>query len=173
MSNKDNHYVDNEKLFAEMVKYVGLYKRAKQAGEPLPRCPDYIGKCVSDIAHNLSTTRSFAAYPFREELIGDGIENTIRYLHNFDPEKTKNPFAYFTQIIFYAFLRRIDKEKKQLYIKHKLYENAVAFNLLATEHASDSDTSLSVTSNKHRDDRSNSLVERFEKKKPKKDGVKK
>lgn len=171
MSKKDNYYVDNDKLYEEMVKYIALYNTAKQNNKPLPRCPDYIGKCVSDIAHNLSSTRSFAAYPFREELIGDGIENTIRYLHNYNPEKT-NPFAYFTQIIYYAFLRRIDKEKKQLYIKHKLFESAATSNLLA-ENTSDDGTHLNIAMNKDHYERINSLVERFEKKKTKKkNGVK-
>ena len=39
-----------------------------------------------------------------------------------DSAKSKNPFAYFTQIVHYAFLRRIQKEKKQLDIKTKIIE---------------------------------------------------
>jgi len=61
-------------------------------------------------------------YMFRDDMISDGIENCVQYIHNFDPEKSKNPFAYFTQIIHYAFLRRIQKEKKQLEIKTKIIE---------------------------------------------------
>ncbi len=63
-------------------------------------------------------------------MISDGIENCVSYINNFDPEKSQNPFAYFTQIIYYAFLRRIQKEKKQLYIKHKSLEQSVLFNQL-------------------------------------------
>ena len=63
-------------------------------------------------------------------MISDGIENCVSYIHNFDPQKSNNPFAYFTQIIYYAFLRRIQKEKKQLYIKHKSLEQSVLFNTL-------------------------------------------
>jgi DNA-directed RNA polymerase specialized sigma24 family protein len=59
---------------------------------------------------------------FREDMISDGIENCVQYIHNFNPERSQNPFAYFTQIIHYAFLRRIQKEKKQLEIKNKIIE---------------------------------------------------
>ena len=61
---------------------------------------------------------------FKEDMISDGIENCVQYIHNFDPEKSQNPFAYFTQIIHYAFLRRIQKEKKQLEIKNKILERS-------------------------------------------------
>ena len=61
---------------------------------------------------------------FRDDMISDGIENCVQYIHNFDPAKSKNPFAYFTQIIHYAFLRRIQKEKKQLDIKTKIIERS-------------------------------------------------
>ena len=46
----------------------------------------------------------------------------MTYFRNFDETKSKNPFAYFTQIIYYAFLRRIQKEKKQTYVKYKATE---------------------------------------------------
>ena len=65
---------------------------------------------------------NFVNYMFRDDMISDGIENCVQYIHNFDPEKSRNPFAYFTQIIHYAFLRRIQKEKKQLDIKNKIIE---------------------------------------------------
>jgi len=74
------------------------------------------------IATHLSYKPNFVNYMFREDMISDGIENCVQYIHNFDPEKSKNPFAYFTQIIHYAFLRRIQKEKKQLDIKTKIIE---------------------------------------------------
>jgi len=63
-------------------------------------------------------------YMFKDDMICDGIENCVRYIHNFNPEKSKNPFAYFTQIIYYAFLRRISQEKKQLEIKNKILEKS-------------------------------------------------
>lgn len=127
---KPNYYVDNKKLYTEMVKYVNEYKECKEKGIQTPRCPEYIGECVWKIANGLSITRNFVGYTFRDDMIGDGVENTIRYLHNFDPDKTNNPFAYFTQIIYYAFLRRIEKEKKQTYIKYKVTEDSIAMNTL-------------------------------------------
>lgn len=113
-----------------MVKYITEYRRCKEAGIQTPRCPEYIGGCIWKIAEGLSTNRNFIGYTYRDEMIGDGVENTIRYLHNFDPDKTKNPFAYFTQIIYYAFLRRIEKEKKQTYVKYKVTEDSIAMNSL-------------------------------------------
>ena len=61
-------------------------------------------------------------YTFREDMVSDGIENCLQYIHNFNPNKSNNPFAYFTQIIYYAFIRRIQREKKQTHVKHKLIE---------------------------------------------------
>lgn len=125
-----NHYVDNKRLYTEMIKYINEYNAAKEAGLEAPKASEYIGKCIWLIANRLSTNRNFIGYTYREEMIGDAIENCLRYLHNFDPDKSKNPFAYFTQIMYYAFLRRIDKEKKQSYTKYKLMENSIAMNTL-------------------------------------------
>src|SRR6478735_5916088 len=98
------HYVNNKTLYEEMVKHIAAYKKAAEEGKESPRVSEYIGQCISLIANKLSTNRSFCGYSYREDMIGDGIETCLRYLHNFDPNKTKNPFAYFTQIIYYAFL---------------------------------------------------------------------
>ena len=125
-----NDYVDNKRLFAEMVKYTEAYHKATAEGKQPPRVSNYIGECIYLIANKLSTIRQFVGYSYRDEMIGDGIENTLRYIHNFNPEKSNNPFAYFTQIIYYAFLRRIDKEKKQAYIRYKSMENSIAMNTL-------------------------------------------
>ena len=103
-----NHYVDNKRLYAEMIKYINSYNEAKKEGKEPPVASNYIGQCIWLIANNLSTNRNFIDYTYREDMIGDAIENCFRYLHNFDPEKSTNPFAYFTQIMYYAFLRRID-----------------------------------------------------------------
>ena len=122
-----NQYVDNKKFFEVMVKYRQDRIDAEESGEDAPRIPDYIGKCVMDISTRLSYKPNFINYPFREEMIADGIENAIRALNNFDPNKSSNPFAYFTQISWYAFLRRIQKEKRYLYTKYKATENANIF----------------------------------------------
>jgi len=90
---------------------------------PPPPVSDYMGECFYKIATHLSFRPNFINYTYREEMVGDGIENCIRYAKNFNPEKSKNPFAYFTQIIYYAFLRRIAKEKKQTTIKEKIVKN--------------------------------------------------
>ena len=127
------HYVDNKQLYASIVEYRQGVFDSKKNGTPKPKIPEYIGECVLLIANRLSTKPNFINYPFREEMISDGIENCICYIDNFDPLKSDNPFAYFTQIIYYAFLRRIQKEKKQLYIKHKTLENSMIFNELITQ----------------------------------------
>ncbi len=124
------HYVDNKRLYAEMIEYVRQYNDAKARGVETPRASNYIGECIWLIANRLSTNRNFIGYTYREEMIGDAIENCLRYIHNFNPEKSSNPFAYFTQIMYYAFLRRIDKEKKQTYIKYKSMENSIAMNTM-------------------------------------------
>lgn len=123
-----NHYVDNEKLLHAMTEYRIKVQQAKKDNIPSPQVPNYIGECMLLIAQRFSYGPSFANYPYREELVSDGVENCIRYIDNFDPEKSDNPFAYFTQIIYFAFLRRIQKEKKQLYIKHKIFKNSMVSN---------------------------------------------
>jgi hypothetical protein len=127
---KSNHYIDNKLFYTEMVKYHTAFQESKRLGEDRPPVPNYVGKCIMLIAQRLATRPNFVGYSYREEMIGDAIENCLRYLHNFNPEKTNNPFAYFTQIVYNAFLRRIEKEKKQLYIKHKSFENSMVMNTL-------------------------------------------
>ena len=122
MARKKQHYVDNEKFLVVMSDYREEYLQAKDNDEELPVIPDYAGECFLKIAERLSHRPNFINYAFREEMVSDGIENCVMYAGNFNPEKSTNPFAYFTQIIYFAFLRRIEKEKKQLYIKYKTME---------------------------------------------------
>jgi hypothetical protein len=129
---KPEHYVDNKKLYVEMCAYLDRVKEAAEADDDKPRIPEYIGECLLKISTRLSTKPNFINYTYRDEMISDGIENCVNYLGNFNPEKSTNPFAYFTQISYYAFLRRIQREKKQLYIKHKQLENAVVHDEMAT-----------------------------------------
>ena len=122
VARKKQHYVDNEKFLIVMTDYREKYLQAKDEEEELPIIPDYAGECFLKIAERLSHRPNFINYAFREEMVSDGIENCVMYAGNFNPEKSTNPFAYFTQIIYFAFLRRIEKEKKQLYIKYKTME---------------------------------------------------
>lgn len=117
-------YVDNEKLYQCFVEWHEKRKEALENGLKEPEPPGYISECILLITRRLASKKNFAGYTFKEEMIGDAIENIIKYYRNFDPSKSKNPFAYFTQIAYFAFLRRILKEKKQAYIKHKLIKNS-------------------------------------------------
>jgi len=127
------HYVDNEKFLQTLIQYKKDVRKAKRNKEPKPPIPNYIGECFLKIAEHLSYRPNFMNYSFRDEMIADAIENCLMYFENFDPEKSKNPFAYFTQIVFYAFLRRISKEKKQQYVKYKSLENSRIFDNLTSE----------------------------------------
>ena len=133
---KSEHYVNNKELLEALIVYrakVADSFREINGREPTkadrsqqwpskPPITNYLGECFLKIATHLSYKPNFVNYMFRDDMISDGIENCVQYIHNFDPEKSKNPFAYFTQIIHYAFLRRIQKEKKQLEIKNKILE---------------------------------------------------
>ena len=119
---KSEHYVNNKELLAALIDYRAQVAVAKTKDLPKPRISNYLGECFLKIATHLSYKPNFVNYMFRDDMISDGIENCVQYIHNFDPNKSKNPFAYFTQIIHYAFLRRIQKEKKQLEIKTKIIE---------------------------------------------------
>jgi hypothetical protein len=118
------HYVNNKEFLAALVEYRHLVKIAKENDQPQPIIPNYIGECFLKIATHLSFKPNFVNYMFKDDMICDGIENCIQYVLNFDPEKSQNPFAYFTQVIHYAFLRRIQKEKRQLEIKGKILERS-------------------------------------------------
>jgi len=119
---KQKHYINNPDFLQALMDYKAEQKRCKTNKLPEPPIPNYIGECFMKIAEGLSHKPNFINYTYRDEMMGDGIENCLMYFDNFDPAKSKNPFAYFTQIIYYAFLRRIQKEKKQLYVKYKATE---------------------------------------------------
>ena len=122
---KNAHYVDNKKLLAAMIEFRNSVIEAKENDKPRPRIPNYIGECIMKISEHLSYRPNFINYTYKDEMISDGIENCLLYIDNFNPEKSKNPFAYFTQIIYYAFIRRMQKEKKQTYVKYKSLERHV------------------------------------------------
>lgn len=113
------HYINNKKFCKAMTEWKVLVKEAEECDDKRPPVTDYIAESFLKIAEHLSHRPNFINYPFRDDMVGDGIENCLLYAHNFDPEKSSNPFSYFTQIIYYAFLRRIEKEKKQSFIKYK------------------------------------------------------
>ena len=121
---RSEHYVNNKEFLAAIVEYKEKVALAEERGEAKPRITNYLGECFLKIATHLSFKPNFVNYMFKDDMVCDGIENCVQYINNFNPEKSKNPFAYFTQIIHYAFLRRIQKEKKQLEIKTKIIERS-------------------------------------------------
>ena len=116
------HYVDNKKLLQAMIEWKELCVLEEKEGKVQPPVTNYIGECFLKIATHLSYRPNFINYTYRDEMISDGIENCLQYVANFNAEQSKNPFAYFTQIIYYAFIRRIQKEKKQTHVKNKMIE---------------------------------------------------
>jgi len=122
------HYVDNKKFLQAMIDW----RKTWPSEEEIPPVTNYIGECFLKIATHLSYRPNFINYTYRDEMISDGIENCLQYVKNFNPEKSSNPFAYFTQIIYYAFLRRIQKEKKQTHVRNKIIEksNYVSFTTM-------------------------------------------
>lgn len=114
-----NHYIDNKQFLQALIDYKGEVKKAEQEKQERPQVPEYIGDCFIKIANHLAYKNNFINYSFREDMILDAIENCLTYMDNFDPAKSSNPFAYFTQITYYAFVRRIQKEKKHLQTKYK------------------------------------------------------
>ena len=121
---RSEHYVNNKEFLAALIKYQEDIEIARLQDKTKPVIPRYIGECFLKIANHLSFKPNFVNYMFKEDMISDGIENCVQYIHNFNPEKSRNPFAYFTQIIHYAFLRRIQREKRQLEIKNKIIEKS-------------------------------------------------
>jgi|ERR1019366_1812328 hypothetical protein len=130
MADKSNHYIDNKQMYAVFVTYLKGVRKAKRLKHKKPPIPEYLGECFLLIAHKLFHRPNFMNYSYKDEMISDAIENCILYIHNFNPKKSDNPFAYFTTVIYYAFLRRIDKEKKQLYVRHKMMEQSAIHDTL-------------------------------------------
>lgn len=119
---KKEHYLNNKEFLAALIEYKTAVNYAKEKGQPKPRISNYLGECFLKIATHLSYRPNFINYMYKDDMICDGIENCIQYIDNFDHNKSSNPFAYFTQIVFYAFLRRIAKEKRQLDIRQKIVD---------------------------------------------------
>ena len=143
------HYVNNKDFYAAIIAYQKLYAENQKT-----KIPDYIGACILKICERLSTKPNFFGYTYRDEMVSDGIENCIMAIRGFDPTKSTNPFAYFTQIAWNAFIRRISREKKQTYIKHKNMQNNNVFNDLAAEDV----VILQLKSNEFSDD----IIRNFE-----------
>ena len=135
---KNVHYVNNQEFSSAVVDYVGTVKEAKDAGKPIPVVTDYVATCFLRIAENLSHKSNFIRYTYREEMVMDAVENCLKAVENYDINASTrtgkpNAFAYFTQIIWYAFLRRITKEKKQQDIKEKYLSQSGVEAFLAAE----------------------------------------
>tara|TARA_B100001173_G_scaffold256591_1_gene228772 strand:- start:11 stop:481 length:471 start_codon:yes stop_codon:yes gene_type:complete len=130
---RSEHYVNNKEFLYAIVQYKADIKEAAELGKPKPRITNYLGSCFLKIATHLSYKPNFVNYMFKDDMVCDGIENCVQYINNFNPEKSSNPFAYFTQIIHYAFLRRIQKEKKQLEIRQKIIDKSGFEEVMTTD----------------------------------------
>lgn len=149
------HYVNNKDFYQSIIDY-----RVKLQSNPEARIPEYIGLCIRNICERLSTKPNFVGYSFRDEMVSDGIENCIRAVHLFDPNKTSNPFAYFTQIAWNAFIRRINQEKKEQYVKHKNVQHMYLVGEMEDMSYGDTGGSMQLKSN----DPSNEIISSFENK---------
>lgn len=125
---RTKNYINNKTLYASMIQHRNLLENAVKNNKPKPQLSNYIGQSILLICNNLAKKPNFSGYTYKQEMISDGIIDCIAAADNFNPEKTNNPFAYFTQIAWNAFIRRIHKEKKQTYIKHKNFENSFLMN---------------------------------------------
>lgn len=157
-----NYYVDNAKFLESIKKYKVKVREAEDMDDPKPQIPDFCGLCILKIAKGLTYNRKFIGYSFKEEMESDAVENCILYFDNFDVEKYKNPHAYFTTISWYAFLRRIEQEEENSYIKYKSYHNHVVDNWDLEEHLKEENISLNQDGTY---DNLNEFIHKFEKKK--------
>lgn len=140
---KPIHYVNNKEFLEAIIVYKKDCSDAENSGDEKPQIPNYLGECILKIARKLSNRPNFINYSYKDDMILDGIENCIAYFDNFNPEKSSNPFSYFTQIIYFAYLRRIEKEKKQAYIKGKLVRDNTQEQFIVQDHDRNEDYSNS------------------------------
>jgi hypothetical protein len=155
------NYVDNKKFYSEIIAYRAKVSEAQEKGLDIPRIPEYIGECIFKIAEKLSTKPCFVNYSFRDEMIADGYENCILYFKDYNPEITQNPFAYFTQVIYYAFLRRIYKEEKNRYIIYKNFQETITIDQMEHHMFDENDKPIAT---KSMYDNINQFMNKFEKK---------
>lgn len=132
------HYVNNKEFSQAVVDYVKLVNEAKEKDEEIPIVPNYIAECFLKIANGLSHKSNFIRYTYREEMMMDAVENCLKAITNYNIEAATrsglpNAFAYFTQITYYAFLRRLAKEKRQHEIKVKFTENGMIEDFLVLD----------------------------------------
>ena len=165
---KKEHYVNNKEFLQAMIGFRDSVMLAEKNGEERPRVTPYIGECLMKIAVHLSHKPNFINYTFKEEMISDGIENCLQYIDNFNPEKSQNPFAYFTQIIYYAFLRRIQKEKKHLYTKYKLTDEVSVMGLDRSSQDHDTDSYVNSKTSEWSREHVDVFIESFEESKRRK-----
>ena len=123
LTKKPAHYVDNAKFLSALIEYKQSCTTAIEHGQEKPILPNYIGECFIKIANHLAYKANFINYSFRDDMVSDAIENCLVAAEKFDPAKSANPFAYYTQIVYFAFIRRIQKEKKEQAKKYQLLEN--------------------------------------------------
>lgn len=154
------NYVNNPAFYEAMVQYRKACTEAEDSGDDAPPIPRYVGECLVQISERLSYKPNFINYPFREEMVSDGLENAVMAINNFNPDKTQNPFAYFTQVIYFAFIRRIHKEKRQLYIKHKVAEQSFIMDELTSKSEYSEQTGINEVANEYMND----FVTKYEKK---------
>ena len=122
------HYIDNEQFYQALrsLKQSGLSLKQHHLG-------NYISKCIIAICNNIALSKNFIGYTYRDEMIDDAIENCIKYIHNFDPDRSKYAFSYFSRVAFYAFIRRIKKEKEQQYIKYKMMSDSTVLDEILSQ----------------------------------------
>ena len=166
------HYVNNAEMLEAIKQYKAEILKARANGQDDPRIPEYIGECILKIATRLSHKANFINYSYRDDMILDGIENCMMCINSFDPEKSSNPFSYFTQVIYFAFLRRIAKEKKQSYIRGRLIQDMAFDSFDLQDHDDDVDFKNAymafIQSHQNFDD---SFIKKKEKKKAEKQNL--
>lgn len=157
-------YVNNKDFLAALISYKELVEKSKKEDTARPRVPNYIGECIMKISTHLARKPNFINYTFKDDMIADGIENCLQYIDNFDPSKSSNPFAYFTQIIWYAFIRRIQKEKQVLYTKYKLTQHVNLMNSSSDsqEHDRDVDFNDNIRMSEWSEEYMNTFMKDFE-----------
>jgi hypothetical protein len=163
---KSRHYVDNDKFCEALVERKRLVKNSIETGKEKPRVSEYLGSCILLIAKNVSNIRSFSRYTYKDEMVQDAVLVSLKYIDNFDPEVTTNPFGYFTKICTYAFISRILAEKKHTYIKFKATINSATFGELTQSDEKDTDNNSIAPTQDFDNDYMSQFIREYETKNP-------
>lgn len=130
-----HHYVNNKEMYEHCKVYHAACQEALAQGKEYPQIPEPIAAAILQIATRMMNNYNFINYTYKDEMAADGVLKCIVKAHRFDPNKSDNPFAFFSQIVWNEAVERIKKERHQTSVKARFIRNKMSDEFIS--HAGD------------------------------------